>query len=80
MQLPSDVLQQVLMKAAAINKLTSTVAHVHLLLNKVCRQWWSVNLRLTASFRQCEYHFYANVNVSVVYTLKQKVMPAPSIQ
>jgi len=47
------------MKAAAINKLTSTVAHVHLLLNKVCRQWRSVNLQLTAMFRQCECHFYA---------------------
>jgi len=46
LQLPSDVLQQVLMKAAAINKPTSSVAHVHLLLNQVCRRWRSINARL----------------------------------
>jgi len=47
------------MKAAAINKVTSSVAHVHLLLNQVCRRWRSINAQLTVMFRHCECFHYS---------------------
>jgi len=52
LQLPSDVLQQVLAKAAVS---TSVAADV-LMLYKVCREW-SVRLQSAAVYRHCKCYF-----------------------